>query len=193
MGAFIHRLARWMALLGGAVLLVIVAVTCASIAGRALQTVAYLPQVQENLGWLSRAILATGARPVPGDFELTEAGMAFAIFAFLPWCQVQRGHATVDLMAAIFPGRWNRFTDLVTEIIMSAVVILIAWRLWIGMLDKHRYGETTFILQFPVWWGFLVAGIAAWIAVMVSLWSTWERFTELRGGVSGGNSTGGHL
>ena len=38
--------------------------------------------------------------PVPGDFELVEVGTGFAVFAFLPWCQLKRGHATVDLFTS---------------------------------------------------------------------------------------------
>ena len=120
--------------------------------------------------------------PIPGDFEIVEAGIAFAIFSFLPWCQITRGHATVDIITSMFSLRANRVLDVLTEILMSFVLVLIAWRLWIGMLDKHRYGETSFILQFPVWWSFLISAIAAVIAAAISLWMIWVRLRELKTG-----------
>src|SRR5690606_10929070 len=98
---------------------------------------------------------------IPGDFELVEALTAFAVFAFLPWCQLQRGHASVDVFTRALPLRVNRAIDLVAEIVMTLVVLLIAWRLWHGMADKQRYHETSFILQFPLWWGFAAAFVAA--------------------------------
>ena len=62
---------------------------------------------------------------------------------------------------------------------MSIIIIVIAWRLAIGMMDKIRYGETTFILQFPVWWPFAACMVAAVIAIVVSLYMTGVRFMEL--------------
>ncbi|PKP84516.1 MAG: hypothetical protein CVT80_07695, partial [Alphaproteobacteria bacterium HGW-Alphaproteobacteria-2] len=62
------RLARrtitaW-ALLGGGVLLAVVAMNTTSV------------------------ISAVFWKPLPGDFEMTEMGIAVAAFAFLPWCQM---------------------------------------------------------------------------------------------------------
>lgn len=157
--AVVSRLARWLAILGGVALIAITVMTVISISGRAL--------------------ISFGLGPVPGDFELVEAGAAFAVFSFLPWCQLNRGHATVDVFTSFLSDRANRIIDLVTEVLMSFAVILIAWRLWYGMLDKIRYNETTFILQFPVWWGFAAAMAAAAVGVLVSLFVTWVRFREL--------------
>ncbi|TDL81393.1 TRAP transporter small permease [Palleronia sediminis] len=130
-----------MALAGGAVLLAIVALTCASIAGRAL------------------APLGLGAGPIRGIYDLTEIGLATAVFAFLPWCQFSRGHATVDLFAARIPAPANRALDWLFDLAMLGVAGVIAWRLALGMLDKARFGEVTQIAQIPVWWGY-AAGLA---------------------------------
>ena len=154
----VERLARLLAILGGLVLVAVTALTVASIAGRAF--------TRQGLG------------PVPGDFELVEALTAFAVFAFLPWCQLRRGHATVDVFTRMLPERANRLIDLVCEVLMTAVVVLIAWRLWYGMADKLRYGETTFILQFPLWWSYAAAFAAAAAGVLVSAYAVLRRLRE---------------
>ena len=64
----VYALSLLFALLGGAVLIVLTLLTVASVSGRAL--------------------IPLGLGPLPGDFELVEAGVAFAVFAFLPWCQL---------------------------------------------------------------------------------------------------------
>lgn len=156
----IEGLARGLAILGGLALVAITLITVVSITGRAL--------------------IGFGLRPIPGDFELVEAGTGFAIFAFLPWCQLKRGHATVDVFTSFLPGAVNRVIDLVSELLMTAVIVLIAWRLWAGMLDKIRYNETTFILQFPVWWGYAAAMGALVVAVIVSFYVLAIRIRELR-------------
>lgn len=180
-------LARALAILGGAVLVVITLLVVVSIVGRAAVTVAYMASADDGIffQWLSsaaRALVDLGAGPVSGDFELVEAGTAFAVFAFLPWCQLNRGHATVDLFTSFLPDGANRVIDLVSELLMTLVITLIAWRLWAGLMDKIRYGETTFILQFPVWWGFAVCMAAAVIGVVVTFYMLFMRFQEMRRG-----------
>ena len=161
---FVSALARLVAILGGVVLVLITVMTAVSIAGRSM--------------------IWAGLAPIPGDFELVEAGTGFAVFAFLPWCQLNRGHATVDLFTSYLPEGANRWIDLISEMLMTIVFIVIAWRLWAGMTDKIRYGETTFILQYPVWWGFAAAMVGAVAVVIVSLYMTWMRIQEVRTGRS---------
>jgi TRAP-type C4-dicarboxylate transport system permease small subunit len=197
LSAAIEWLARALAIAGGIILVVITALTVISIVGRAMLTTAYLDTpsylmwadglfglMRDGMRWLIDLRLPIGGwtfriGPVPGDFELVEAFTAFAVFSFLPWCQIRRAHATVDVFTSFLPEKANRIIDLVTEVVMTLVIILIAWRLWHGMMDKVRYSETTFILQYPVWWGFAAAMFAAAIGVIVSLYMTWVRIREL--------------
>lgn len=157
---FVNGLAKALAILGGIVLVVITAITVISITGR--------------------AFIWAGLRPVPGDFELVEAGVGFAVFAFLPWCQINRGHATVDIFTSFFPDQVNRHIDVLAEVLMTIAITFIAWRLWFGLQDKIRYGEVTFILQYPVWWAFAACMVAAVVAVIVSFYMVGVRLTELK-------------
>ena len=160
----IEGLARALAIAGGMVLVALTVLVVVSITGRALLTLGF------------------GVGPVPGDFELVEAGTGFAVFAFLPWCQLKRGHATVDLFTNMLSAGANRVIDLVTEILMTLVLGLIAWRLYAGTVDKFSYGETTFILQYPVWWPLAASLVAAAIAVVVSFYLTVIRVVEVKTG-----------
>ncbi|MGN6466099.1 MAG: TRAP transporter small permease [Rhizobiaceae bacterium] len=194
-------LARALAMRGGAVLVAITVLTVASIVGRAVVTVAYshtpdyLAFLELPLGWLraGAAYLAShGVGPVPGDYEMVQDGTGFAIFAFLPWCQLNRGHATVDVFTSFLPDWTNRWIDLVSELLMTAVIVLIAWRLGVGAMDKMRYGETTFILQYPVWWGYAFAMVGAVVAVIVSFYMLAVRIGEVvTGKAAFGPSQGG--
>lgn len=136
-------ISRGLALFGGFILLAVIALTCVSIIGRAL--------VPLNIG----------ASSVRGIYDMTEIGMAAAIFAFLPWCQYNQGHATVDLFQAAFPKSMNKSLDLIFNAAMFIVAAIGTWRLYLGMLDKHSYGETTLIAQIPVWLGYAVSLIGA--------------------------------
>lgn len=152
-----YGLANATALLGGAVLVLIILMTVASVIGRALVPI--------------------GLGPVPGDFELTEIGIAFAIFCFLPMCQLVAGHATVDVFTVGLGAQTNRVLLALWEIVLTAAVIFIAWRLYEGFLGKLRNNEITMLLQFPVWWGYAAALLPAGVGVIVGLWSTADRIT----------------
>jgi TRAP-type C4-dicarboxylate transport system permease small subunit len=207
---FVHGLARIMAIIGGVVLAFLTILTVVSITGRAIMTIAYanpesglgiLPLVEwikTGALWLVEQRLQIGSwnlrvGNVPGDFELVEALTGFAVFAFLPWCQLNRAHATVDLFTAFFPGWLNRVIDLVAEILMTIVIVIIAWRLWVGMQDKIRYTETTFILQYPVWWAYAACMVGASVAVVISTYMIFVRAAELKRGAATTQGQGGHF
>ena len=139
------RLARLMAYLGAAVLILLTIATCLSIAGRAL-----VP-------------LDIGIGPIRGIYDFTEVGVAAAVFAFLPWCQFSRGHASVDLFTPFFPAVMNRVLDVLIDVGMLIMAITGAWRLYLGMLDKFSFGETTLIAQIPMGYAYL-AGLAGAMA-----------------------------
>lgn len=140
---FADLVARLLAYAGGAVLLVIIVLTCVSIIGRAL--------VPLNLGLGS----------IRGIYDMTEIGMAAAVFAFLPLAQITDAHARVDLFEPAFPLQMNRFLDLVFNAGMLLLAVVGTWRLYLGMLDKLQFGETTLIAQIPVWQGYAAGLVGA--------------------------------
>lgn len=179
-----ERIARMMALLGGLVLTGLVLLVCVSVAGRGGITFAHWDWLQVAAPRLAAWLASSGIGPVNGDFELVEAGIAFAIFAFLPLCQLHSGHATVDVFTSYLPKRANAWLITLWEVVFSAVILLITWRLFAGMLAKFGNGETTFILQFPVWWAYaasiFAAGVASVVAVYCAVARVLERFSGRR-------------
>jgi len=156
----VEQVAFWTAIAGGAALIAALVLTVVSIVGRGL--------------------IFAGLGPIPGDFELVEAGTAFAVLAFMGLCQFHRGHVTVDLFLSRLGRRRNAMVDVVANLLMSGAAGVLAWRLCLGMLDKRAYGETTFILQFPVWWGFAAALVGAVAFTVVCAYTVWRSLTEVR-------------
>ncbi|SDJ17115.1 TRAP transporter small permease [Aliiruegeria lutimaris] len=180
----VERLARFMAVLGGIVLTLLVILTCLSVLGRGLNTFghsAFLTSLSESA---AHALIASGVGPITGDFELVEAGIAFAIFAFLPYAQLHHAHATVDIFAASFPHWFNRFLIVFWEFVLSAIILLLTWRLFAGMQGKMSNGEITFLLQFPVWWAYAASFVAAVTASIVAIYCAIARILDV---VTGGS------
>ena len=173
--------ARLMAICGGLVLTVLIVLICISVIGRSLNGLLH--------GWIGAVMpgisawaLDLGVGPINGDFELVEAGVAFAIFAFLPLCQISAGHASVDIFTAKLPTRINRLLQLAIDVIFAVVLIAIAYQLYNGMLSKQRYGDTTFLLQFPIWWAYATSLSGSILTAVISLYVAGIRALELMRG-----------
>lgn len=177
MHRFIERLAHMMALLGGFVLSLLIILTCISVSGRALNTLLH-NWIGDMAPRFADWALALGVGPINGDFEIVEAGVAFAIFSFLPLCQLRSGHAVVDIFTSMLSQRVNRVLRMVTEIVFAAVLLLFAVQLYGGMMAKLGFGENTFILQFPVWWGYAASLFAAIVGAVVGVYMAAIRIAE---------------
>lgn len=153
----LHLAARGLALAGGAVLLALVVLTCLSVGGMALLKVAPSAPVG----------------PVRGEYELIEAGAAIVVCLMLPWCQLHRAHASVDLIAgALRPGA-NAALLRLWDGVAALMLALLAWRLGAGMVGKWASHEQTFLLRLPLWWGYAAClpglGLAALVAAVQAL------------------------
>ena len=173
--------ARLMAICGGLVLTVLIVLICISVIGRSLNGLLH--------GWIGAVMpgisawaLDLGVGPINGDFELVEAGVAFAIFAFLPLCQISAGHASVDIFTAKLQTRINRLLQLAIDVIFAVVLIAIAYQLYNGMLSKQRYGDTTFLLQFPIWWAYAASLSGSILTAVISLYVAGIRALEFMRG-----------
>lgn len=170
-GRGVERLARALACFGGLVLSGVALMVCASIIGRALDGV--------------------GLAPIRGDYELVEAGAAIAVFAFLPWCQLKRGHVTVDIFVQAAPARIKALSGLIGDALVTLVAFVIAWQLWLSFGEKFPHGsdgvraalnlgpppffpETTYELQIPVWIPYGFAFIGAALFFLTALYTVWR-------------------
>lgn len=175
-----EAIARWLAYVGGIVLAAIAVTTVTSVIGRAIP----------------------GLGPIKGDFELVEMGCAVAIFTFLPWCQLRRGHVTVDLFITRLPLRIQAMLGLIGDALIALASFVILWRLWLGFGEKFPHGspgfrsalgmgpkpffpETTYELEVPVWIPLGLCLIGALVFFLVSIFTVWRAMRWVRQGAEG--------
>ena len=82
--------------------------------------------------------------PFPGDFEMTEIGIAVAVFRLIA--------AVVALLFAA----------------------LLLWRMYLGMGDQRQYNYTTAILQFEIWLAFIPILVSLALLVLAGIVSLAE-------------------
>ncbi|HSG53941.1 MAG TPA: TRAP transporter small permease subunit [Paracoccaceae bacterium] len=128
---FARSLVTGWAILGGVILLCVVLLNVVSVIG------------------------STFWAPFPGDFEMTEVGVAVAAFMFLPYCQLTDANVTADIFTANASRRWVAVFALLASVGALGFSLLLLWRMYAGLLDQKAYGYTTTILQFPHWVAFV--------------------------------------
>lgn len=175
MHRFFLALSKFMAFLGGLVLTVLILLICFSIFGRTLSGFFHSDFAAGLLGGFAQTMINVGIGPVNGDYELVEAGIAFTIFAFLPLTQITGAHANVDIFTNGLPVRAQLYLKAIIEILFAAVLVMIAVQLNQGMWDKMNRGQTTFLLQFPVWWAYGLSLIGAVSAALVGVYVAYAR------------------
>jgi TRAP-type C4-dicarboxylate transport system permease small subunit len=171
-GRVVEGLARLLAIAGGLLLVALAVMAVVSITGRAFAKL--------------------GFGPVPGDFELIEAGCGVAVFAFLPWCQFRRSHVTVDVLEPYLPARPWAVLGVIGNVAMCVVAVIVTWQLWLGFLDKLAYGETSMILRMPVWWGYAAGSVAAFVFVLTCAYTVWRSVNEAISGVGDAGNASAH-
>ncbi|GGD27064.1 hypothetical protein GCM10011358_09240 [Sinisalibacter lacisalsi] len=188
MHRFFLGLSRLMAIIGGFVLTALVAIVVLSILGRELNAILHNDLFQNHAkGFADWALgiqlpgiwgpIKLG--PFNGDYELVEAGIAFSIFSFLPLAQITGAHASVDIFTSWLPERADRVLTTVIEIVFAIVLVIIALQLWEGTQDKFNRGQTTFLLQVPIWWGYAASLLGAVMAAVVAIYLALARIAEL--------------
>jgi len=113
---------------GGLVFVAIVAMSIVSIVGRKLFSL-----------------------PVPGDFELVEMGSAIGASYFFAYCHLNRGDVKVDFFTQHWSAAKVMSLDAIGSLLIGLFGSVIAWRTTVGAISLHEVGESSAILDWPMW------------------------------------------
>lgn len=140
----VDRVSAGLAVASGAVMLLLAFLVTASVLRR----------------WLT-------AQAIPGDFELVQTGLAVAIFAALPLCQLRGANILVDSFTARAPAPLRAGLDALWSLVYAGVAGLLAWRMLEGTRDALAAGTTSMVLGLPVAWAMaLGTACLAWLALV---------------------------
>jgi TRAP-type C4-dicarboxylate transport system permease small subunit len=157
----VRRIIAWWALLGGFLLLGVVLVTAWSLV--------------RDIIW---------STPVPGENEIVQVGIAVAVFAFLPYCQITGANISADIFTSGLGARGIAVFTLIGSLVALAFAGILVWRTWDGLLDYQELLETTPIMQFPIWYSFVPILISIALLVVAAAISVYDAFDDFRTGRS---------
>ena len=127
-GRMLLATAKWFAFAGGLIFTGLVVMSVISIVGRKLFST-----------------------PVPGDVEVLQMFAAFASASFFAYSHLMHGDVKVDFFTANMASTRRCFLDSVGSLLVGLVGALLAWRTWVGAMSLREAGESSAILEVPVW------------------------------------------
>jgi TRAP-type C4-dicarboxylate transport system permease small subunit len=128
-GRTIGRIARVLAIFGGFLSCAMAVIVTVSVAGR----------------YLFRS-------PIPGDYDIVGILCGCAIFAFLPYCQLNRGNVLVDFFTTKASPRFKAALDAAGAFLYLAAALMFTWRMSYGALEMRQSSEQIAAFSFYRWW-----------------------------------------
>jgi TRAP-type C4-dicarboxylate transport system permease small subunit len=125
----LYRTADILAIFGGILSCVMAAVVTVSVTGRYLLSA-----------------------PIPGDYDIVGILCGCAIFAFLPYCQLNRGNVLADFFTQRASAQVKAGLDAFGNVLFLAAIIMFTWRTYYGMLEMRQSSEQIAMFSFYRWW-----------------------------------------
>ena len=88
--------------------------------------------------------------PLDGATELTRLMLGILVFGVLPIVSFREEHVSVDLLDRWFPDRLARARRIVLNLLMSGMMGVVCWRVWIVGYYQIDYGDATEFLRIPL-------------------------------------------
>jgi TRAP-type C4-dicarboxylate transport system permease small subunit len=124
---------------------------------------------------VQRAVIT---KPLTGDIELVQIGIALSISLCIAWCQLHGANIIVDFFTQKAQPAVNRFLDGLGCCLMAVMYGLLAVRTMYGAFAVHSAHETTPTLDLPMWWSYacLAPGLA--LAAVIALVQAYMHFSQ---------------
>ena len=144
----VPNLARALAFLGGASLLVAGCVTTISVL----------------LRW-------TTSQPIRGDFEIVSIAAGIGVLGFIAYGTVMKSNILVDSFTGWLPARVTGLMDAFWTLVWAVLAMWLAERMLVGTLDTWRSGTRSIgLLAIPYWWAIGVGAVCFAVTALAALW-----------------------
>lgn len=137
MSRLLTRIIEYWALAGGALLILVVILTAINAAGFTANFIA--------------RIWGSGVSGLPGYEDAVTMLVGVAGLAIFPYCQLRRGHASVDIFMQKASKSLNRLVDIISNVLMVCIALGLGYYLVLGTLEARSDNVETAVLALPVW------------------------------------------
>jgi TRAP-type C4-dicarboxylate transport system permease small subunit len=154
-----YRLEKWLTLLGGIVIMLLVLLATVNVLGR----------------WIF-------SLPISGYIDWVEQAMAFMAFLGIAYTQRQGGHIRMDILVSHLHGRRLWFTELLSTVLMLLVTLVLIYGSWLHFLRAWQIGDSSLDINLPTWPAKLVVPVALTVLALRLLLQCWGYLRAMREG-----------
>lgn len=109
-------------------------------------------------------------RPLFGSQDLITMTMVFVVFGGMAVCDRVGGHIAIDVFERMLPARFNRFVDVASALLGSAIFAMIAWTVIDSAKLSVMLNLSTNLLNLPkAWFQWALASFAVLTALAMAL------------------------
>jgi len=144
------KLERFLTLIGGLVILMLVFLAVTNILGR----------------WIFD-------KPVDGYIDWVEQAMAFMAFMGIAYTQRLGGHIRMDIIVGMLKGRALWCVELISTTVMLALTLVLTYGSYLHFLRAYTIGDSSLDIDLPVWPAKLVVPVAFTVLslrLMLQIW-----------------------
>lgn len=137
MKSVLSHIIKFWALLGGALLLIIVIATAINAAGFGANMMARL--------W------GGSVSGLPGYEDAVTLLVGVAGLAMFPYCQLHKGHAVVEILMEKAPAWANSGVNLISSLLTIILAVCLSYMLVLGTIEARGDNTETAVLGWPIW------------------------------------------
>ncbi len=156
MNSLLQRLVTLWALLGGALVVVIVLVTAVNVGAFTLD--------------FSLKPFGIYVPALPGYEDFVRLAISAAGLSFFPYCQMKRGHVAVDLFVQALPSWLRTVLDHLWLALTAVLAAFLGYWMFIGMLETQSDGTMTAVLGWHEWPWYIPGIISMGLWALTALW-----------------------
>lgn len=156
MYSLLQRVINFWALLGGALVIAIVFVTAVNVGAFILDS------LLKPYGIYVAAL--------PGYEDFVSLAISVAALSFFPYCQMKRGHVSVELFVQAFPTWLQTILDRAWLLLTVVLAVFLGYWMWVGMLETRADHNMTAVLGWVEWpWYFPgIVSMGLWALVCMA-------------------------
>lgn len=154
-GRFLHVLCDICAVVGGIVLIAMAIMTVVSVIGRTFFD-----------------------RPILGDVELVQLGLAVCVATFLPYTQFRSANIIVDFFTTKASARSQRRMDGLGCLLYAGMTAIIAWRVYAGGVMSQENQEASMLMNLPLWIPYMLMVPGLVLCTIVGLYQAFIYWTR---------------
>jgi TRAP-type C4-dicarboxylate transport system permease small subunit len=104
--------------------------------------------------------------PVRGGLEMSQFVMVAIIWLTMAMTMQKKGHISMELLESRLSKKVLYYSDMVIYVVLLLTMVIVDWALCERMISSYAQGETTDVLQWPIYPALLIMLIGGALLVL---------------------------